>query len=468
MKKQRHIIKDIAPESIAEEMGLEPGDELLSVNGEKITDVLDYRFQAAGEDILLLVKKKNGEEWELEIEKDYSDDLGITFEDGLMDEYKSCRNKCIFCFIDQLPKGMRDTLYFKDDDTRLSFLQGNYVTLTNLSDEDIERICFYKLSPINISVHTTNPDLRCKMLNNRFAGKIEDIIKRFCDADIEMNAQIVLCKGYNDCKELDRTIADLEKYIPYIKSLSVVPAGLTKFREKLTKLELFSADESKALVSQVELWQQHMLHAHNTRFVYASDEWYIKAGLPLPGDEEYEAYSQIENGVGMMRSLITDTRNAIDDYFFELEALLDPRNKMSKEGLKDFILPEKLTRNISIATGLLAGDYIKGLCDEIKGRFPGLSVNVYKITNNFFGENITVSGLITGQDLINGLAGKELGEELLLPENMLRSGEDVFLDDVHISEVEKALQTKISIVKSYGSGFFDAVIGLKKIELFQQ
>lgn len=461
MKKQRHIIKEIASESIAEEMGLEPGDELLSVNGEKITDVLDYRFQAAGEDILLLVKKKNGEEWELEIEKDYSDDLGITFEDGLMDEYISCRNKCIFCFIDQLPGGMRDTLYFKDDDTRLSFLQGNYVTLTNLSEKDIERICFYKLSPINISVHATNPELRCKMLNNRFAGKIEDIIKRFCDAEIEMNCQVVLCKGYNDGKELDRTIADLEKYIPYVKSMSVVPAGLTKYREKLAKLELFDAEESKEVIEQIELWQQHMLYAHETRFVYASDEWYIKAGMPLPEDEAYESYLQLENGVGMMRSLITDTHYAIDDYFCLLDELQNPLNKMSKANLDRMIFPEKLKRHVSIATGMLAGDYIKTLAKEIEGRFPGLSVDVYKITNNFFGENITVSGLLTGQDIIAQLSGKDLGEELLLPENMLRSGEDVFLDDVHVSEVEKALQTKISIVKSNGSGFFNAVIGLE-------
>lgn len=460
MKKQRHIIKEIAPGSIAFEMNLEPGDELLFVNGKKITDVLDYRFQAAGEDILLLVKKKNGEEWELEIEKDYSDDLGITFEDGLMDDYKSCRNKCIFCFIDQLPPGMRDTLYFKDDDTRLSFLQGNYVTLTNLSDEDIERICFYKLSPINISVHATNPELRCKMLNNRFAGKIEDIIKRFCEAEIEMNCQAVLCKGFNDGKELDRTIADLEKYIPFISSMSVVPAGLTKFRDKLTKLDLFDKNESRDVVRQIELWQQHMMAAHGTRFVYASDEWYIKAGLPLPSDEAYESYAQLENGVGMMRSLITDTRLSIEDYFYELDEVRKEKDFSDTD--TELILPEKLKRHVSIATGMLAGDYIKDLCDEIKSRFPGLSVDVYKITNNFFGENITVSGLLTGQDILEGLTGKDLGDELLLPENMLRSGEDVFLDDVKVSELEKALQTKISIVKSNGSGLFDAVIGLKK------
>jgi len=448
MKRHRHIIKEIMPDSIAEEMGLEPGDEVLSVNGETITDVLDYRFQAAGEDILLLVKKRdNGEEWELEIEKDYSEDLGITFEDGLMDDYQSCRNKCVFCFIDQLPKGMRDTLYFKDDDTRLSFLQGNYCTLTNLSDEDIDRICYYKLSPINVSVQCTNPELRCTMLKNRFAGKILTILQKLCDADIEMNGQVVLCKGYNDGKELDRTIADLEKFIPDIKSCSVVPAGITKFREGLPKIELFNAEECGRVIDQIELWQQHMLYAHGTRFIYPSDEFYITAGRPLPSDDDYEGYVQIENGVGMMRSLITDTHYAMEDY----------------KDLNEGKLPS-LNRRITIATGKLAGDHIKALAEEICEMFPGLSVNVVKIRNDFFGETITVSGLITGQDLIAQLKDLDLGDELLLPENLLRSNEDVLLDDIHLPEIEKALQTNIRIVKSYADDFFYAVTGLERPE----
>ncbi len=433
------------PDSIAEELGLESGDEVISVNDQKITDVLDYRFQQAGEDILLLVKKADGEEWELEIEKDFTEDLGITFEDGLMDDYKSCRNKCVFCFIDQLPKGMRETLYFKDDDTRLSFLQGNYCTLTNLSDEDIERICFYKLSPINISVHTTNPELRCSMLKNRFAGRLESIIKRLCEADIEMNAQIVLCKGYNDGKELDRTIADLEKYIPNIVSCSVVPAGITKFREGLAPIELFTKEESKAVVHQLELWQEHMLYAHKTRFIYPSDEFYISAGLPLPEDEDYEGYIQLENGVGMVRSLITDTRYAIEDY---------------KENPEP--APETVERSVSIATGMLVGDHIKALAEEVAAVFPNLKVNVYKIRNDFFGETITVAGLLTGQDLIAQLKDKPLGDELLLPDNLLRSGEDTLLDDLHLTDIEKALQTKIRIVKSYGDDFFFALTGLER------
>ncbi len=440
MKRERHIIKSVEEGSIAEEMGIEPGDEVLSVNGKKILDVLDYRFQETGEDILLLLRKQNGEEWELEIEKEYADTLGIEFEDPLMDDYRSCRNKCIFCFIDQLPKGMRDTLYFKDDDTRLSFLQGNYCTLTNLSEEDIERICFYKLSPINISIHTTNPELRKKMLNNRFAGRIEEIIRRFCEAGLEMNAQIVLCKGINDGRELDRTIADLEKYIPNIVSLSVVPSGLTKFREGLFELKPFTKDDCLEVINRVELWQQHMLYAHDTRFVYASDEFYITAGKEIPGDETYEGYLQLENGVGMMRSLFTDTRYAMEDYL--------------EEGGDTGI-----SRNISLATGTLAHEHIKMLCDEIAESFPGLNVRVYKIVNNFFGDSITVSGLLTGQDIIDQLKGKDLGDELLLPENLLRAGEETLLDDCTVSELEKALQTKIRIVKSYGSHFFDAILG---------
>ncbi|MBO7401760.1 MAG: DUF512 domain-containing protein [Lachnospiraceae bacterium] len=440
MKRERHIIKSVEEGSIAEEMGIEPGDELLSVNGKAILDVLDYRFQETGEDILLLVRKPDGEEWELEIEKDYADELGIEFEDPLMDDYRSCRNKCIFCFIDQLPKGMRDTLYFKDDDTRLSFLQGNYCTLTNLSEKDIDRICYYKLSPINISVHTTNPELRKKMLNNRFAGRIEEIIQKFCDAGLEMNAQIVLCKGINDGKELDRTIADLEKYIPNIQSLSVVPSGLTKFREGLPKLELFEKEDCLKVINQLELWQQHMLYAHDTRFVYPSDEFYITAGKPIPDDEYYEGFTQLENGVGMMRSLFTDTRDSMKDY-------------LEDGGRTD------IERRISIATGALAFEHIKKLADEITKEFPGVKVSVYKIRNDFFGESITVSGLLTGQDIIAQLKGKDLGEELLLPENLLRSGEETLLDDCTVSGLEKALQTKIRIVKSYGSHFFDAIIG---------
>ena len=443
MKKHRHMIKEIITGSIAEELGLETGDELLLVNGKQIEDVLDYRFETEDEEIVLLIRKKDGEEWELEIEKEYAEELGIRFEDGLMDEYHSCRNQCIFCFIDQMPKGMRDSLYFKDDDTRLSFLQGNYVTLTNLSEQEIERICFYKLSPINLSVHTTNPELRCKMLNNRFAGKLLDNIRKLVDSGIEINAQVVLCRGYNDGKELDRTIADLEPFIPQIKSLSVVPAGLTKFREGLPKLVQFSSEESKAVIHQVELWQQHMLYAHGTRFVYASDEWYIKAKQALPEGEAYEEYPQLENGVGMMRLLFDETLQELEQYRQQISHLTE-------------------RRSISIATGVLAAPYIEELSEKIMEVQTNLSVTVFTIINHFFGEEITVAGLLTGKDLIEQLKDKPLGEELLLPEELLRSGEDILLDDIKVSDLEKALQTRIRIVQSTGSSFLSAVTGRDK------
>ncbi|MGB4660700.1 MAG: DUF512 domain-containing protein, partial [Mobilitalea sp.] len=285
MKKNKHIIKLIEPGSIAEEMELEPGDELISINGTKIQDVLDYHFLIKEEDLTVLIKKPSGEEWELDIEKDYDDDLGIEFEEGLMDEYKSCKNKCIFCFIDQMPPGMRETLYFKDDDARLSFLQGNYITLTNMSDKDIERILLYKLSPINVSIHTTNEELRCKMLHNRFAGSSLAKITKLKEGGIIMNGQIVLCKGWNDGEELERTMHDLSAYLPEMQSVSIVPVGVTKFREGLQKLSTFTKEDSLEVLDTIHRWQNIFLTHYQTRFVYASDEWYIKAELPIPDED---------------------------------------------------------------------------------------------------------------------------------------------------------------------------------------
>lgn len=435
----RHIIKNIQEGSIAKELELEPGDELLRINGKKIKDVFDYHYLINDEYLTVLVKKSNGEEWELEIEKDIEQDLGIEFTEGLMDNYRSCRNKCVFCFIDQMPPGMRDTLYFKDDDARLSFLQGNYITLTNMSDEDVERICFYKLSPINISVHTTNPELRKKMLKNRFAGDALAKLKRFYEAGIEMNGQIVLCKGYNDGAELDRTIGDLTQYLPYMKSVSVVPVGLTKFREKLEKLEKFSQEDSLQVIEQIEGWQKKMRKKHGTNFIYASDEWYIVAGKNLPKEEAYDGYPQIENGVGMVRSLEVE----VSEYLSTLTG--DDRAK-------------KLT----MATGVLAAPIIKELVKKVQKKFPRIEVEVYTIINEFFGKDITVAGLLTGQDIIKQLNGKEFGEYLVLPNVLLRNGENVLLDDLTINDVEKALQTSIRIVKSDGTSFVDMIVNADK------
>lgn len=434
-KLQEHRIKEVLPDSIAEELEIEAGDVLVSINEQPIKDVFDYRYLSEDEEIVLFIRKPDGEEWELEIEKDAYEDLGLVFEDGLMDEYRSCRNKCIFCFIDQMPTGMRDTLYFKDDDARLSFLQGNYITLTNLSEEDMERILFYKLSPINISVHTTNPDLRCKMLNNRFAGEALDKIKRFYDAGLEMNGQIVLCKGYNDGEELERTIHDLTAYLPFMQSVSVVPMGMTKFREGLTQVEPFTGEDAVEVIGIIKKWQDIIQKHYGTRMIHASDEWYLMAGLPLPVEEEYEGYPQLENGVGMVRSM----NEEVDCCLKELKG--DDR-----------------IRKLTMITGTLAEPVIREQVAKIQKKYPNIDAKVIAVVNHFFGERITVAGLVTGQDIIAQLADKELGDVLLLPEVMLRSGEDVFLDDLKISDVEKALQTRVGIVKSDGEAFVRAVI----------
>lgn len=430
-----HIIKAVEPGSIAEELELAPGDKLISINGKEVEDVFDYHFFVHDESLVLLIEKPDGEQWELEIEKEYEEDLGLVFENGLMDDYKSCRNKCIFCFIDQMPKGMRETLYFKDDDSRLSFLQGNYVTLTNMSDHDIERIIQYKLEPINISFHTTNEELRCRMLNNRFAGEALRKVDRLYKAGIEMNGQIVLCKGYNDGEELERTIGDLVRYLPYLKSVSVVPVGLTKYREGLTALSPFTQEDALRVLAVIHCWQEKIYEKYGTHFIHAGDEWYILAGIEVPRAETYDGYLQLENGVGMVRLLLNE--------FLEEYVMLPGDDK---------------EREVSLATGELAYPYMMRLTDRLKEKYPQLTVHVYCIRNEFFGENITVSGLITGQDLKKQLVGKKLGERLLLPVNMLRDGEEVFLDDMTVAELKEALQVRIDIVESSGKDLIDALL----------
>lgn len=433
--KHKHIIKQIEPGSIADEMGLEPGDILISINDCEIEDVFDYHYLVNDEELILLIRKSDGEEWELEIEKDYDEDLGIEFEHGLMDEYRSCRNKCIFCFIDQMPKGMRETLYFKDDDSRLSFLQGNYITLTNMSDHDIDRIIKYHLEPINISFHTTNPELRCMMLHNRFAGEALKKVERLYEAGIQMNGQIVLCKGINDGEELERSIHDMAKYLPYLQSVSVVPVGLTKFREGLYPLEPFTKEDAKEVLQIIHRWQKKLYEEYGLHFIHAGDEWYILAGEEVPQEENYDGYLQLENGVGMIRLL--------QDEFAE-----------SYEELSG----DEHEAELSIATGVLAYDYLAVMIEKLKEKYPNVKVHLYKIINHFFGESITVAGLITGQDLIAQLQGKELGKRLLLPCSMLRSGEEVFLDDVTVEEVKEALQVEVDIVKSSGQDLIEAII----------
>lgn len=437
MKKHEHIVKSLMPGGIGEELGIEPGDKLLAINGNEIQDVFDYYYYEESEQLLLLIEKPDGEEWELEIEKDEDESLGIEFDQSLMDEYRSCRNKCMFCFIDQMPKGMRETLYFKDDDSRLSFLQGNYITLTNMSDHDVERIVKYRLEPINISFQTTNPELRCKMLHNRFAGEALKKVDILYRGQIEMNGQIVLCKGVNDGEELERTIRDLTGYLPYLKSVSIVPVGLTKYRDGLYPLEPFTKEDAREVLSVIHRWQEKIYQEHGIHMIHAGDEWYVLAEEEVPEEERYDGYLQLENGVGMMRLLFNEVQEAL--------------SAVTGDGRQ---------RENSLATGRLMYPYIGKILEEIRKKFPNITTHLYAIRNDFFGERITVSGLITGQDLTGQLKGQPLGERLLLPCNMLKIGEPVFLDDFTLEEVENSLQVKTDIVKSSGQDLLDAVIGV--------
>lgn len=448
MKKKEHIISVVMPGSIAEELELEPGDVLVSMDGTEIEDILDYQFYADESHLTMVVRKADGEEWELEIDKEYGEDLGLEFENGLMDDYRSCSNKCIFCFIDQMPPGMRDTLYFKDDDARLSFLQGNYITLTNMKQKDMERVVKYHLSPINVSVHTTNPELRCQMLHNRFAGDALKKIDYFYQNEIEMNGQIVLCKNYNDGAELDRSLQDLKKYCPVMRSVSVVPVGLSKYREGLCELEPFTKEDALHVVSQIEQVQKECMEAFGLHFVHASDEFYLLAGLPVPEESRYDGYLQLENGVGMIRLLIDETNQAIE------------AAKEQKEELEDFLnLPEE-EYHVTIATGKLAYPYLKECGEKLEAAFDKVKVQVIPIVNEFFGERITVSGLITGRDLKKQLTGRITGSRLLIPINMLRSGEEVFLDDVTVTELSQTLGCPVVPVETSGFDLIGEILGI--------
>lgn len=440
-----HIVKNVLENSIAEELEIEPGDNILAVNDHPIEDIFDYQYLINDEYIELLVKKSDGEEWLLEIEKDYDEDLGIVFENSLMDNYKSCYNKCIFCFIDQNPKGMRDTIYFKDDDSRLSFLQGNYITLTNMKDEDIDRIINYHLAPINISVHTTNPQLRCSMLNNRFAGTILERIRKFYNAGIPMNGQIVLCKGINDGEELWRSISDLMEFVPVMESLSVVPVGLSDYRDGLFHLEPFDKEDACEVIDIIEHFQKKAYEKHGIHFVQASDEWYINACRDFPEAERYDGFVQLENGVGMVRLMKEE---------FEQEFSAVQGDEREYE--------------VSIVTGVLVYDSIKILVDRMKEKFPNVKIHLYKIINDFFGHRITVTGLLTGGDMIKQLKGKPLGQRLILPSNTLMADEPKFLDDVTLDQFIEALQVDVCIVESSGADFIHSVIGDEMHSRFEQ
>lgn len=428
----------VQPCSIAEEAGVEAGDLLLSINGQDIKDIFDYRYYQASEELLLEIEKPDGELWEIEVEKDESEDLGIEFEDSLIDGARSCTNKCIFCFIDQLPKGMRETVYFKDDDSRLSFLSGNYVTLTNMKKKELERIIHYRMSPINVSVHTTNPELRKFMLGNRFAGDVMEKIRMLTDNGIEVNCQIVLCRDINDKEELERTIGDLSGLYPSIRSISIVPVGISSHRDNLYKLTPFDMESSKNVINQVHNWQNKLLTEKGSRVVYLSDEFYINADADMPKYKDYEGFPQIENGVGMVALFKKEIGDTL------------------KHKKKDINLAN---RKISIVTGRLVYRNILQLVDKVKDAYNGLEVNVYDIENEFFGPNVTVTGLLTGVDIVKQLKGRDLGQELLMSRSMLRAGEHVLLDDYTVERIEAELGVPIRIVNGSGKDFVNALIG---------
>ena len=432
-------ITDVLPKSRAAKVGIKKDDILISINGREICDVLDYRFYLADENIDILIKRET-ETLRFSIKKEEYDDIGLDFETPLMDKKHSCENKCIFCFIDQLPKGMRETLYFKDDDSRLSFLHGNYVTLTNMHDKDIDRIIEMHISPVNVSVHTTNPELRCKMMHNKRAGDVLSYLKRLADANIALCCQIVLCKGINDKEELDKTLHDLMELRPALQSVAIVPAGLTKFRNGLYELESFTKEDARSVIQQINTYGDWCQKKFGTRLFFPADEFYIKAELPLPTDEFYEDYSQIENGVGML----TDMQTCID---FELEDIT-PYAAFSG------------SRNVSIATGYAAYTHICNIADKLMKTFDGLSITVYKIKNNFFGDTITVAGLLTAKDISEQLKDKNLGEALLVPATALRADGEVFLDDVSPEELSKTLGIKVIPTHSEACEFIENILGI--------
>lgn len=435
IKESRNIIEDVVLGSIADELGVNPGDILVSINGIPVKDVIDYRYLVSDEVLEVVIEKTNGELWELEIEKDFSEDIGIIFTNPLIDKAKTCQNKCMFCFIDQLPPNMRDTLYFKDDDSRLSFLQGNFITMTNMKNDDIQRIIDYKLSPINVSVHTTNPDLRIRMLRNKSAGTIFETLKRFHEANLEMNCQIVLVPGVNDGLELDRTIDDLSTLYPSINSVAVVPVGITKYREGLDKLEIYDKTSASILVEQVEELQTKYLKSHGTRFVFASDEFYCVSERELPDYDSYEGFPQYENGVGLLRSFSAE----IEDSLIEIQQI-------------------KFDKKLLIATGRLAFNFISEMSKIIAERIPGLKIDVIPIKNNFFGETITVSGLVTGGDLVDQVLEEGFYDAVFIPQSMMKRDENIFLDNMTLSQANDLLNGRLRLVPVDGYEFIKSIM----------
>lgn len=433
--KDKNKIIQIDKDSIAEELGLEVGDRLTKINGKPVDDIIDYFYLLADEYVEVEIEKVDGDVWLLEIDKEYYEELGVEFENPIMDKANSCSNRCVFCFIDQMPKGMRDTLYFKDDDSRLSFLQGNFVTLTNLKERDLARIVEYRISPLNVSIHATDPDVRTRMLNNRFAGDVLDKLRYLTEQGIEVNGQIVLCPGYNDGKVLENTLRDLYT-LPHLYSVAIVPVGITKYREGLAPLTVFNEASASKTIDQVETLQKEFLES-GSRFAFLSDEFYIIANRDMPKYDDYEGFIQLENGVGLMKKFEHELRKAI------------------QEGPEMALVP-----STTILTGSSAYEFMKDMVALIQEKYP-VNVNIIKVMNNFFGHTITVAGLLTAKDLLDEAKKNPLNERVLIPEVMLRTGEPVFLDDMTLVDFEAAIERKVCVTKVEGQDFLDHILGRK-------
>ena len=429
------LITDVSKGSRADKAGILKGEKLLEINGNEIVDVLDYRFYQTSREVELLIEDISGNQKIIYVRKGEYEEIGLEFETYLMDKQHSCRNKCIFCFIDQLPKGMRKSLYFKDDDSRLSFLFGNYITLTNLTQHEINRIIKMHISPINISVHTTNPELRCRMMNNRFAGKALEVLPRFAEAGIKINCQIVSCPGINDGKELERTLTDLGNLYPAVECIAVVPVGLTRYRDGLFPLVEYNKETAAQTLELIEKYGDSFRKKYGSRIVFASDEFFLTAERDIPEADYYEDFDQLDNGVGLMSLLRDELMYALDD-------------------------AEPCSRKIflTIACGTGVADFMQGLMNKITERFENIKINVIGIKNDFFGGGINVSGLVTGRDLINQLKGYDLGEKLLIPSVMLRREGDIFLDDVSLEEVENALNIPVVPVSNSGDMLLNEIL----------
>lgn len=430
------VIFSVQNDSPAAHAGIREGERLISINGNEICDILDYRFYETEKEVSLVLESPEGSRREVSLHKGQYESLGLSFETYLMDKQRSCRNHCVFCFIDQLPKGMRDSLYFKDDDSRLSFLFGNYITLTNLSQREADRIVKMRISPINISVHTTNTELRCRMMGNRFAGDSLRYLYQFAEAGIKLNCQLVLCHGWNDGEELERTLNDLLHLYPAVQSVALVPLGVTRFREGLTALVPYQADTALEVIRAAQRWGDQMFQKTGERVCYAADEFYLKAGLPIPDASFYGAFDQLENGVGLIANFQEEFADALEEF-----------------------PGDDTPRSCTLVTGVSFAPFLDKLLDGLRGKCNNLQCKVIAIRNDFFGESINVAGLVTGGDILRQLQGVELGDRLILPDTMLRQGEAVFLDDVTLEELERELGVPVVVAPDNGGGLLNLITG---------